>query len=233
MESEYEQHQQHLFTTIIKWTSAAALVAVLVNSYFLWSDFWPTVLQNALGLAFVAVGVWCLRLSRRDQMRRAVRIYMVAAMIFMALLVPILSEPFVLNGVLALALLVFTATYLESPDRALWWGGISILLYASALTLRIVGPWESVDLDTANLVVLYLFPSLFLLAIALIGRGATGRLFEALGQSEAARRELGQSNQLPWKRPTNNFRSSSPNATGWRRPCAGRWRRQPAASACC
>ena len=195
MESEYEQHQQQVFPTIIKWTCAAALVAVLVNSYFLWSDFWPTVLQNALALAFVAVGVWCLRLSRRDEMRRAVRIYLVAAMILAALFVSVLSEPFLLNGVLALALLVFIATYVESPDRALWWGGLSILLYAGTLTLRIAAPWASVDLDAANLVALYLFPSLFLLATALIGRGATGRLFEALGQSEAARRDLAESNQ--------------------------------------
>ena len=195
MSSDYEQHQQQLLTTIVKWTNAIILAAVLLNSYFLLTEFWKTLAQNLLSLAIPAIGLGCLRLSRRGHLHLAVRVYLGSGMFMASLLVLILSPSFVLNGALGLGLFVLIATYLDEPEAALRWGGISILLYAAALTARVLGPFEELGLGTADLIILYILPAMALLAFALLGRSATGHIIRTLRESEAARHELERSHQ--------------------------------------
>jgi hypothetical protein len=149
MTYDLEKHQLGLLTTIIRLTNIIVVAAVIVNSYFLLSDFWRTLVQNVAALAIVAIGWWCLRLSRRGQKRVAVRIYLASSMLFTALLIPVFSEPFILNGAIALALFLLIATYLDAPDSALRWGAASIAFFWSGLTLRLLGPFESLEMGTA------------------------------------------------------------------------------------
>ena len=127
MSSEFERHQQPILSTIVKWTNIVILAAVLLNSYFLLTDFWKTLAQNLLALVILAIGLGCLSLARRDHLQLAVRIYLAAGMLMASLLLLVLSPSFLLNGALALGLFVLIATYLNGPEAA-WWGGISCLL---------------------------------------------------------------------------------------------------------
>lgn len=195
MLSDYERHQQQLLTTIVKWTNIVILAAVLLNSYFLLTDFWNTLAQNLLSLAILGIGLASLRIAGRGHLQLAVRIYLAAGMLLASLLALVLSPIFLLNSALGLGLFVLIATYLDEPKAALWWGCISILLFAAGLTARVLGPSEALGLEPADLVVLYVLPSLALLAFALLGRMATGRIVQTLKESQVAHRELERSHR--------------------------------------
>ena len=195
MMSDYEQHQQQLLATLVKWTNIIVLLAVLLNSYFLLTDFWTTLVQNLLALTIPVIGLVCLRIARRGHLRLAVRVYVAAGMVLVSLLVLVLSPAFVLNGALGLGLFVLIATYLDKPETALWWGAVSVLLFAAALTIRLTGPFEELGLGFADVIFLYLLPGLGLMAIASLGRNATGRILRTLRESVVTHEELENSHQ--------------------------------------
>jgi PAS domain S-box-containing protein len=193
MQLDYEEYSTRLFATLINWINVAFVAVVLANSYYLLVDFWPTLMQNSLGLAVVAVGLLCLRWARRGKPEIAVRIYLVVMILCVGLLTAILSTPFLLNGVIGLSLALMLATSLDSPRWALRWGFLSIVAYVGGLTIRSLTQTGGLGLTLPDTVTMYLLPSVALLGIAVLGRNAKGRLREALDASEMARQELQKS----------------------------------------
>jgi PAS domain S-box-containing protein len=195
MSENHEQYQLELFSTIIKWMNVVVIAAVVLNSYFLLTDFWITLAQNAASLSMVALGLVCLRLAKGGQPQLATRLYVSVTLLLSALLIVIVSPAFILNGALALAIFLLVSTYLDSPKAALYWGAAGIIVYVVALTVRVFGPFEGLGLGPAQLATMYALPPIGLLGFALLGRHATGQLHQALVQSEWARQDLVRSNQ--------------------------------------
>ena len=88
MVHDYQQYQLTLFATLVRWVSVVTAIAVLINSYFFLVDFWPTLVQNGLALAVIAVGIVCLRWARSGRPELAIPLYLTAMMLMPGYFIP-------------------------------------------------------------------------------------------------------------------------------------------------
>jgi signal transduction histidine kinase len=193
--TDYQKYQQSLLATVIKWTRIFLIVGLGINSlWFLW-DFWNTLIQNLGILLVILIYQLCLRMMQRGQQQRAARVFLASGIVLAAGMIPLIGPNFALMGVVGLCLFVMLATLLETPGFRGYWGAAATALHLIALTLLIVAPIYDMHYAASDIIGLYLFPTMGLIAFTFLGRGLAGNLREALTASEASRRELERSNQ--------------------------------------
>ena len=192
---EPTQRQHNLFLNLIRWTTLFCVAGALVNSVGFLRDFWRTLLQDAAILLAALVGYCCLRLVNQGQLRQAVRLFLASAMTLVTLATYATAQEFILNGAIAMIVLVLVACLLELPQLALLWASVGAVLYAVALSLRVVLPFGEFAYTSLDLVTLSALPMLGMLVTGLLARNLVGTLNGALAYSDRAKRHLERSHQ--------------------------------------
>jgi signal transduction histidine kinase len=186
-------YQKETLTALLRWTIRIGPIAALLNMLgFLADPAWTTVVGSISVIVLVAFAWWCVEITRRGQIRRAARIYILSGMCIMALVVFIAAKNEALLGAMGMGVFVVIATFFEPPRSALRWGALGGLLYEAGFLARALDPSRDFGLHI-DIVSLYIVPPVILLFLALAGRIITEHLTRALNASEAAGRDLARS----------------------------------------
>jgi signal transduction histidine kinase len=181
-----EDYQQQTLTALLLWTARIGPIAALLNMIgFIADPAWTTLVGSGGVIVLVLFAWWGLRLSRRKQIYRAARIFVLSGMCIMAVVVFIAAKNEVLIGAMAMGVFIIIATFFEQPQSALGWGILSSLLYEAGLLARSLDPSRDLGLHI-DIVSLYIVPPVILLFLALTGRIINEHLTRALRASRAA-----------------------------------------------
>jgi len=188
-----QRYQQEVLSALLKWTIAVGLPVALLNLLgFIPDPIWTTPIGSGVVVLLSLIAWWCRRKARQGHVRQAARVFLVSAMLLMALVVFIAGRHELLLGAMGLSVFVIMAAFFEAPRAAFMWGVLSAVLYTGALAMRRLVP--SLDLGfSIEVASLYIAPPIVLLFFAIIGRTVTQHLLGALAQSEADQRALAQS----------------------------------------
>jgi signal transduction histidine kinase len=187
------RYQEDVLLALLRWTMIIGPLAAVLNMLgFIIDPSWTTPVGSA-GVLMLALIAWrCRALTRRGQIERAARIYIISGMIIMALVVFIAARHEILLGAMGLSVFLVMATFFEPSRPTIRWGIASALLYEGAFIARELVPSLALGLRV-EILTLYLVPPIILFYFAFIGRITTTYLLRALAESEAAAVEIAQS----------------------------------------
>lgn len=189
-------YQQDLLSTLLRWMGILVplLLAITVTRVLL-NPVWKQGLALGQQLVALLIVLWCMRLVRRGDLRKASRTFLL--FLLMAVLFYMVYENSPLRFAVALifGLLTLLANSLEDPRLALRWTVTVVLFYAvGCLFPKLAGmPVKSVTPSSETIMATTLLVHLGLLG--LLGRSMTGHFRAALRASEDTRQDLEDSNQ--------------------------------------
>jgi signal transduction histidine kinase len=188
-----EHYQQETLTALLLWTWRIGPIAALLNMIgFLADPAWTTLVGSAGVIVLVLFAWWCLKLVQRGHVLRAARMFVIAGLGIMAIVIFIAAKNEVLLGAMGMGVFIVIATFFEPPRTALRWGIVSSALYEAGLLARMFDASRDLGLRV-DIVSLYIVPPVILLFLAFTGRIINQHLTHALRASEAAGRDLARS----------------------------------------
>jgi signal transduction histidine kinase len=189
-------YQAQLFSMLLRWTFVVCLILTVSNlGQFAATRLWPAALLTvAYGAQTVFVGRLWIHV-RRSAGTHLLTFYIITTMGVIALTMMFVVDAVIIGNALGLCIMLLLAIVWQPRERTLYWTGLAVLLYLTAVGIRDTGWFPLIPAGPLAWSGLYFSPALGLILSAAVMQNFADRLRQALAQSEQARGALAESHQ--------------------------------------
>ncbi len=109
-----QRYQQEVLSALLKWTIVVGLPVALLNMIgFIPDPAWTTPIGSGIVVLLSLIAFWCRGQVHQGHVRRAARVFLISAMLLMALVVFIAGQSELLLGAMGLSVFVMMAAFFE------------------------------------------------------------------------------------------------------------------------